>query len=241
MLFSVRDLTVAVGNKVILNNISIDVDKGEIVVIMGPNGSGKTTLAYAIMGHPRYRVVKGRIILEGEDITKLPPYEKARRGLFLAFQHPPEIHGVKLKYLLDFISKKREYMNTFKDLGFTEDFLHRDLNVDFSGGEKKRLEVLQMLLMKPKVAILDEPDSGVDIDSVRLIAKAIKMLAEEKSGVLLITHYTKLARYLVPSRVYVMFNGRIVASGDIELMNKIDSCGYQCIDIGKCLLEEGCQ
>ncbi|RLE94109.1 MAG: Fe-S cluster assembly ATPase SufC [Thermoprotei archaeon] len=240
MLFSVQRLTVAIGNKVILSNVSISVDRGEIVAIMGPNGSGKTTLAYAIMGHPRYRIIKGRVILDGDDITFLPPYERARRGVFLAFQHPPEIHGVKLKYLLDFISKNKDYMNMFKYLGFSEEFLHRDLNVGFSGGEKKRLEVLQMLLMKPKIAILDEPDSGVDIDSIRLIAKAIKKLAEEKSGVLLITHYTKLARYLVPSRVYVMFNGRIVASGDVELMNKIDSCGYQCIDIGKCLLEEGC-
>ncbi|HDI74687.1 MAG: Fe-S cluster assembly ATPase SufC [Thermoprotei archaeon] len=237
MLLKIENLTVKVQDKLIVKDASLNVSRGEIVVLMGPNGSGKTTLAYAIMGHPRYQVVKGRILFKGEDITALPPHERAKKGIFLVFQNPPEIYGVKVKYLLDFISVNRDYSDLAEKLGFSAESLHRDLNVGFSGGERKRLEVLQMLLTKPAVAILDEPDSGVDIDSVKIIADAIRELVKEDTGILLITHYTKLARYLSPSRVYVMFKGRIVTEGSIDLMNKIDRCGYQCIDLGKCSLE----
>ena len=237
-----KDVWVKVEDKTVLQGVSLKVEPGEITVLMGPNGSGKSSLAYTIMGHPEYSVEKGAIMLDGEDITGLEPYERSLRGVMLAFQNPVEVPGVKLSTLLIAAhNKRRGAKDLFRvsdprlvlrarqwaeKLGMDPSLLYREVNVGFSGGEKKRAEMLQLLMLEPKYAILDEPDSGLDVDGIKSVARAIQVLVDRGTGVLLITHYARVLDYVEPSRVLVLVNGRIVAEGGMEIVREIDRSGY---------------
>jgi Fe-S cluster assembly ATP-binding protein len=238
----VENLHVEVEGKEVLKGVNLEVNRGEVHVLMGPNGSGKTTLSLALMGHPKYKITKGRILLEGEDITGLEPHERARKGLFLAFQNPIEISGVRLSTLLTLEAnrvfgssiKPEETFSVIRDVakrvGLSESLLNRNVFEGFSGGEKKRTEIAQMLLLKPKIAILDEPDSGVDVDGLKIIADNIsKLLQENGTGFLIITHYRRILEYVKPTKVHVMYKGKIVVSGGEELSAKIDREGYESV------------
>lgn len=235
-----ENLKIKVEDKEILKGINLIVDDGELHVVMGPNGSGKSTLALTIAGHPKYQVINGRIIFDGEDITNLPPEERVRRGVFLSFQHPVEVEGVKviqflqrvLKNLknLDEIQAYEVIFNAVQELGLDNSMLTRFLNVGFSGGERKKLEMLQAYLVKPRLLILDEPDSGVDVDSLKVIAKIINKLHEEGTAILLITHYGRILDHLKPHRVHVIKEGKIVASGGIELVKTIEEKGFAAVE-----------
>jgi Fe-S cluster assembly ATP-binding protein len=237
------DLKVSVDNKEIIKGINMKIREGEIHTVMGPNGSGKTSLSLAIMGHPKYKIVSGKIILNGEDITNLPPDEKAKKGIFLAFQNPIEISGVKFSALLVASYNRivnpsmqpselfRNIREVIKKIGISESMLSRGIHEGFSGGEKKRAEVMQMLLLKPKIAILDEPDSGVDVDGLRAIGDAInKLNAENRTAFLIITHYRRILEYVKSTNVHVLINGKIAASGGPELAKLIDEKGYEWIE-----------
>jgi Fe-S cluster assembly ATP-binding protein len=240
VILKIENLHVEVEGKEVLKGISLEIRSNEIHALMGPNGSGKTSLSLAIMGHPKYKITKGKIYLDGEDITALETDEKVKRGLFLAFQNPIEINEVRTATLLTavvnkFYSQKlsvsqviqmiREYV---KQVGLTDSILNRGLFEGFSGGEKKRMEILQMLIIKPLIAILDEPDSGVDIDGLKSIALAIKKLKDEnKTGFLIITHYRRILDYINADKVHVLYNGKIIASGGMELAKLIDEKGYE--------------
>ncbi|MGY4707345.1 Fe-S cluster assembly ATPase SufC [Candidatus Bipolaricaulota sp. J31] len=233
-ILEVADLVVSVGGKRILNGVTLSLEEGKVYALMGPNGSGKSTLAFAIAGHPDYVVESGRILLAGEDITGLPAYERARRGLFLGFQYPPEVEGVKLQEFLrlaaancqePFCEFQKLYRDALKYLDM-EDLGDRELNVGFSGGEKKRSELLQMRVLRPKVALLDEPDSGVDVDALRLIASGIEDAARSGTAVLLITHYPRILEHLPPAKVFVLDEGRIVREDGPELAWEIERAGY---------------
>ncbi|MCD6300947.1 MAG: Fe-S cluster assembly ATPase SufC [Staphylothermus sp.] len=240
-MLEIKDLTVKINDKTVLQDIDMTVGKGELTVIMGPNGSGKTSLALTIMGHPAYKVVKGKILLEGEDITDKPTEERALKGLFLVFQDPVEIPGITLLSLLTAALNRRnnkfdltepieglreKVLTEAKILGLKEELIERELNVGFSGGEKKRSEVLQAKILRPKYIIMDEPDSGLDVDGVRTIADVIREMIAAGSSVILITHYPRVLQYVDPSKVYVLYHGRIVAEGGRELIEKIDREGY---------------
>ncbi|PVU69771.1 Fe-S cluster assembly ATPase SufC [Sulfolobales archaeon SCGC AB-777_K20] len=238
----VENLHVEVEGKEVLKGVNLEVNRGEVHVLMGPNGSGKTTLSLALMGHPKYKITKGRILLEGEDITGLEPHERARKGIFLAFQNPIEISGVRLSTLLALEAnrvfgssiKPEETLSVIRDVakrvGLSESLLNRNVFEGFSGGEKKRTEIAQMLLLKPKIAILDEPDSGVDVDGLKIIADNIsKLLQENNTGFLIITHYRRILEYVKSTKVHVMYKGKIVVSGGEELSAKIDREGYESV------------
>jgi len=235
-----ENLRVKVEDKEILKGINLIVDDGELHVVMGPNGSGKSTLALTIAGHPKYQVINGKIIFDGENITNLPPEERVRRGVFLSFQHPVEVEGVKviqflqrvLKNLknLDEIQAYEVIFNAVQELGLDNSMLTRFLNVGFSGGERKKLEMLQAYLVKPRLLILDEPDSGVDVDSLKVIARIINKLHEEGTAILLITHYGRILEHLKPHRVHVIKEGKIVASGGIELVKTIEEKGFAAVE-----------
>jgi len=236
----IENLHVAVEGKEILKGVSLTINSGEIHVLMGPNGSGKTSLSLAIMGHPKYKITEGRILLDGEDITNLETHEKVKRGLFLAFQNPIEIGGVKLSTLLvaeynriygqsQSVTQVISYIKELsKTVGVSEALLNRGVFEGFSGGEKKRTEILQMLLMKPKIAILDEPDSGVDVDGLKAISEVIlKLKRENNTGYLIITHYRRILEHLNADKVHVLYKGKIVATGGMELAKLIDEKGYE--------------
>jgi len=236
-ILEVRDLVVTVEGKKILKGVSFSLEKGKIHALMGPNGSGKSTLAFALAGHPDYPVEEGRIFLNSEDITELPPNERARRGLFLGFQYPPEVEGVRLREFLrlaaanchePFCEFQKLYLESLAYFRMDE-LGDRELNVGFSGGEKKRSELLQMRVLRPKVALLDEPDSGVDVDGLRLIAAGIEEAARLGTAVLLITHYPRILEYLPISRVFVLDDGRIVREGGPELAWEIERSGYEAV------------
>ncbi|MCI2414979.1 MAG: Fe-S cluster assembly ATPase SufC [Candidatus Aramenus sp.] len=238
----IEDLHVEVEGKEVIKGISLEVKSGEIHALMGPNGSGKTSLSLAIMGHPKYKITKGRITLDGEDITSLETDEKVKRGLFLAFQNPVEISGVKLSTLLvaelnrvrgssdsvmQMFQTIREYAKT---VGISETLLNRGIFEGFSGGEKKRTEILQMLILRPKFAILDEPDSGVDVDGLRVISEIVNKLKKEiNTGYLIITHYRRILDYVNADKVHVLYKGKIVSSGDMSLARLIDEKGYESV------------
>jgi len=232
----IKDLHVSVDGKKILNGLNLKIKRGEVHALMGPNGSGKTTLSNVIMGNPKYVVESGQIILDGNDITKLKPNERAKAGLFLGFQHPIEISGVRvfnfLRTALSNIGKdvnveefEKGLAEKSKELGMDEAFMDRYLNEGFSGGEKKRSEVLQMLMLKPKIAILDEADSGVDVDALKIISEGINQLAGT-SGILLITHYERILKHVKPDFVHIMIDGKIVKSGDSSLVQNVEKSGY---------------
>ncbi|HZU61877.1 MAG TPA: Fe-S cluster assembly ATPase SufC [Solirubrobacteraceae bacterium] len=238
----IRNLHVRAGDTQILSGLDLVVDRGEIHALMGPNGSGKSTLANAIMGHPGLEVTDGEIIFRGEDITAAEPDERARMGLFMAFQYPVAVPGVTVtKYLRTVLNAHREARGeepiALKDFRLTveeamkltkipREFSSRYLNEGFSGGEKKRMEILQLALQHPRMAILDETDSGLDIDALRVVAAGVNAVAGPEMGVLIITHYQRILHLVAPSHVHVMYRGRIVKEGGPDLVGELESRGY---------------
>ncbi|MCP8969684.1 Fe-S cluster assembly ATPase SufC [Ectobacillus ponti] len=240
---TIKDLHVAIDGKEILKGVNLEVKGGEIHAIMGPNGTGKSTLSSAIMGHPKYEVTSGSITLDGEDVLEMEVDERARAGLFLAMQYPSEISGVtNADFLRSAINARREegdeisLMKFIRTLDKSMDFLEMDpamaqryLNEGFSGGEKKRNEILQMMMIQPKIAILDEIDSGLDIDALKVVSKGVNDMRSEEFGCLIITHYQRLLNYITPDHVHVMMNGRVVKSGGPELAHRLEAEGYDWI------------
>jgi len=242
----VKDLKVKIEDKEILKGINLTVDKGQVVALMGPNGSGKSTLAYALMGHPRYEITSGTIFLNGEDITNAKPDVRARKGLFLSFQYPQEISGVSVSnFLRTALNAKREsqkekpisvmdfhklLQEKMKLLKIDKSFALRYLNEGFSGGEKKRMEILQMAVLQPKIGLLDETDSGLDIDALRTVAEGINDLKDSELGVLLITHYQRILNYITPDTVHIVIDGKIVKSGGKELALEVEDKGYEWVN-----------
>jgi Fe-S cluster assembly ATP-binding protein len=241
-LLEIRDLHTQVGGQNVLQGVSLTVNAGEIHAIMGPNGSGKSTLAYVLSGRPGYEIISGTATFEGRDLLALAPEERARAGLFLGFQYPVEIPGVNNAYLLKTAlnAARRERgqseLDAFEFLALVrsktslmhidESFLGRGVNEGFSGGEKKRNEVLQMLVLEPKLALLDETDSGLDIDALKVVANGINSLRDPKRSIVLVTHYQRLLDYVVPDFVHVLSGGRIVRSGDRALALELERRGY---------------
>ncbi len=238
MKLEIKDLHVSIDGKSILKGISLVVNPGEVHALMGPNGSGKSTLSYVLAGHPKYKVEKGDILVDGKSILAMSPAERAKLGLFLAFQHPIEVQGVGLsKFLftlaklkngkLSIIDFKKQLAANLSLLGVDKSFVDREVNVGFSGGEKKRAEVLQLLTVKPQLAVLDEMDSGLDVDSLQVLSKAIGSLRGPDFSALVITHYQRLLNYLKPDFVHVLVDGKIIASGNAELALDVEKKGYQ--------------
>jgi len=245
----IKNLRASVDGKEILKGLSLDIDKNEVHAIMGPNGSGKSTLANVLLGHPKYSIISGEINVKGKSILELSTDERAKQGLFLGFQYPIEISGVGYSHFLRNAynalnkslledQKDREVFITVKEfheyvkrnldnVGLDPSFLSRYLNEGFSGGEKKRSEVMQMLVLKPNIAILDEPDSGLDIDAVKAVAQAINNLIDSGAGIVVITHYARILRYLTKlDKVHVMTKGKIIKSGGKELSEELETKGY---------------
>ena len=241
-LLQVKDLHVEVEGKQILNGVNLEIKPGEIHALMGPNGSGKSTLSNALMGHPKYIVTKGTIHYQGEDITGLSADQRARKGMFLAFQYPTAIPGVSVTNFLRTVLKavrgaevavkdfRKELKEKMELLEMRDSFAGRYVNDGFSGGEKKRLEILQMALMKPKLALLDETDSGLDIDALQVVSEGINRLRGPDIGMLVITHYQRLLNYVQPDVVHVLVAGRIAQSGGKELALELESKGYEWIE-----------
>ena len=240
-LFLIEDLHVSVEGKEILKGVDLSINRGEVHALMGPNGSGKSTLANALMGHPRYQVTQGRVLFKGEDIIGLTPDKRARRGLFLAFQYPTSIPGVTMVNFLRASLKAvrgtdvpvREFRTILKEtmdlLKMDESFARRYVNDGFSGGEKKRAEVLQLGILRPELAVMDETDSGLDIDALRTVAEGVTALMGPDMGALIITHYQRILNYIKPEFVHVLFSGRIVKSGGPELSEALEAKGYEWI------------
>jgi Fe-S cluster assembly ATP-binding protein len=242
-LLEINNLHARIGDSEILRGLTLAVDAGEVHAIMGPNGSGKSTLAQVIAGHDDYEVTDGTVTFEGDDLLGLPPEERARRGIFLGFQYPVEIPGVNNAYLLKAaVNAKRKYrgepeIDAFEFLklarekmallGMDPKFLNRGVNEGFSGGEKKRNEILQLAMLEPKLAILDETDSGLDIDALKAVAEGVNAMRAPDRGIVLVTHYQRLLDYVEPDRVHVLSNGRIIRSGDKSLALELEEKGYE--------------
>ncbi len=240
----IRDLHVSVHDKPILKGLNLTVRQGEVHALMGPNGTGKSTLAYTLMGHPGYEVTKGQILYGGQELKDLPPDERARRGIFLAFQYPVSIPGVSVANFLRAAVNARRRANDPEDKGIpvpefrkllkskmdllqmSHDFAGRYLNEGFSGGEKKRAEILQLATLDPEIAILDETDSGLDIDALRIVSAGVNTLSGPDLGVLIITHYQRILNYIKPDVVHVMLAGRVVETGGAELAQHLEEHGY---------------
>lgn len=240
-ILEIKNLHVEVDGKEILKGVDLTVNAGEVHALMGRNGSGKSTLSYTLMGHPRYTVTQGEVLYRGQNLFEMSTDERSRAGMYLAFQYPVAIPGVSVSNFLRSTVKARrgkdvpvkEFRKELKEcmakLGVKDEFLSRYVNDGFSGGEKKRLEILQMALLKPELALLDETDSGLDIDALRTVAEGINALQTPENAVLLITHYQRLLDYVVPGFVHVMHGGRIVKSGSGELARELESRGYDWI------------
>ena len=241
----VKGLHVEVGGKEILKGVDLTLHSGELTALMGPNGSGKSTLAYALMGHPKYKVTSGSAHLDRMDLLSLPVDQRSRAGLFLGFQYPQEVSGLSLSkflwtaYMQRHTAENADAEQFGKDLnshlgylGMDEGLLKRSLNEGFSGGEKKRVEVLQMATLNPVFAILDEPDSGLDIDAVRAVGETVAKLHRPDAGILVITHYQRILKYLNPHRVHVMVDGQIALSGGRDLALELESKGYDWVRLG---------
>jgi len=241
-LLSIRDLRVRIGDREVLKGISLDVPAGEVHAIMGPNGSGKSSLSHVLAGKPGYEVTGGSVTFKGQDLLALPPEERAREGVFLGFQYPVEIPGVNNAYLLktalnaarrhrgltevdafEFLTLVKAKMQLMK---MDEAFLSRGVNEGFSGGEKKRNEILQMLVLEPALAVLDETDSGLDIDALKIVSAGIETLRSPERAIILVTHYQRLLDHVAPDRVHVLARGRIVRSGDASLALELEQRGY---------------
>ena len=242
-MLEVKNLHVAIDGKTILNGLDLTVANGEVAAIMGPNGSGKSTLSYVIAGRSDYEVTQGEVLLDGENILEIEPEERAAKGIFLAFQYPVEIPGVAtmtfLKASLNAQRKARgegelstpDFMRVVRDaaakLEVNPDMMKRPLNVGFSGGEKKRMEILQMALLQPRFGLLDETDSGLDIDALRVVAGGVNALRDPNRGFLVITHYQRLLDYIKPDTVHIMSKGRIIKTGDAALALELEKNGYR--------------
>jgi Fe-S cluster assembly ATP-binding protein len=245
-MLDIRNLTASAGDKEILKGISLTINPGEVHAIMGPNGSGKSTLAQVLAGHPAYDVTGGQVLYEGEDLLELEPEERAQKGVFLAFQYPVEVPGVTNAYFLraaynelrkakgqdeldpmDFLDLLEEKL---KVVEWGPEIMQRFVNAGFSGGEKKRNEILQMAVLEPRLAILDETDSGLDIDALRIVAGGVNKLRAADRSFLMVTHYQRLLNYIVPDFVHVLAGGRIVKSGGKELAHELEAKGYEWID-----------
>ncbi len=250
-LLTIRDLHVSVAEKEVVHGLSLDMREGEVHAIMGPNGSGKSTLVHALMGHPSYAVTAGSIVFNGKNLLTMEPHERARAGLFLAFQYPREIKGVSLREFLFSASRaqmsarapERKKISPIKFKAFLEEkmkllaldpsFLERSVNEGFSGGEKKKAEVLQLHILEPRLALLDETDSGLDLDALKLVAKSMQILRSRREAgrppftALLVTHYARILDYLTPDFVHVMMKGEIVESGGFSLARQLEKHGYR--------------
>jgi Fe-S cluster assembly ATP-binding protein len=247
-MLSIENLHVRAGDREILKGLSLDVPAGEIHAIMGPNGSGKSTLAQVLAGREDYEITAGKVSYLGQDLLALSPEERARAGVFLAFQYPIEIPGVNNAYLLKAaLNAQRqargespvdafEFMKLIKTkmevVNAPKDFLNRSVNHGFSGGEKKRNEILQMLLLEPRLAVLDETDSGLDVDALKVVAHGVNSLRSKERSIVLVTHYERLLELIVPDRVHVLAGGRIVKSGGKELARELDERGYDWVEAG---------
>ena len=241
MLLEIKGLEASIEGKEILKGVNLSIPPGEIHAIMGPNGSGKSTLSYVLMGHPKYTITGGDILLDGKSVLAMKPDERARAGMFLCFQYPTSIPGVTMPNYLRNVLKnirgadvpikefRKEVQDSMRNLSMREDFLKRYVNDGFSGGEKKRKEILQMALMKPRVAILDEVDSGLDIDALRIIAENLQAMRSPDRSMLLITHYQRILNYLTLDKVHVFAEGRIITSGGRELAERLEKEGYEAV------------
>ena len=245
-MLSVTNLDVAVNGGMILNELNLEVQAGEVHAIMGPNGSGKSTFANVLAGHPGYEVTAGSVIYEGQDLLQMDPEERARQGVFLAFQYPVEIPGVSNVYLLkaavneirkhrgeselDAVKFLKLVREKLKLVDMKKEFMHRAVNEGFSGGEKKRNEIFQMAMLEPKLAILDETDSGLDIDALKVVAQGVNELRDASRSIVMVTHYQRLLDYIVPDYVHVLAGGRVVKSGGKELALELEEHGYGWIE-----------
>ncbi len=240
-LLEIKNLRASIEGREILKGVNLSIPAGEIHAIMGPNGSGKSTLSYVLMGHSRYTITEGEVLLDGTSILGMTPDERARRGMFLCFQYPTSIPGVTMPNYLRTVLKnvrgaevpmkefRKELQESMASLAMREDFLKRYVNDGFSGGEKKRNEILQMALMKPRIAILDEVDSGLDIDALRVIAENLQAMRSPERSMLLITHYQRILNYLTLDRVHVFAEGRIILSGGRDLAERLEKEGYEAV------------
>ncbi|MTK11724.1 MAG: Fe-S cluster assembly ATPase SufC, partial [Clostridiaceae bacterium] len=234
-------LKASVEGKEILKGLNLEIVKGEIHVIMGPNGAGKSTLANALMGHPKYSIMDGEMVFEGDIINDLKVDARARKGIFLSFQYPEEVPGITVENFLrtakgavagkgqNIIQFRKSLKEKMKLLKMDESYAQRYLNLGFSGGEKKKNEILQMAVLEPKLAILDETDSGLDVDAVRIVAEGVSKLVDEENSILIITHHNRILDYLKPDYVHVLMDGKIVKTGDMSLAREIEESGYDAI------------
>ncbi len=244
-MFQINNLHINVEEKAIVNGVTLTIKPGEIHAIMGPNGSGKSTLANTIMGHPKYKITAGTITMGSDDLTTLKADKRAQKGIFLAFQYPKEIPGVSVSSFLQSavnavrkarglealhpMAFRKLLREKLKEFSLAANFMNRSVNEGFSGGEKKKVEIIQMALLEPKIAILDETDSGLDVDALRTVSEGINKLASPKRGMLVITHYQRILHYVQPHFVHIMINGKIVMSGGPELSEKVEKEGYDWI------------
>ena len=251
MSLEIRNLHVRVEEREILHGVDLKVAKGETHALMGPNGSGKSTLANTVMGNPNYEVTEGQILFNGEDLTEADPDERARAGLFLAFQYPATIPGVSVaNFLRMAVNARRDEPMKVKDFGkfmrqnvellkIDPEFVSRYLNEGFSGGEKKRAEILQLAMLRPEIAVLDETDSGLDIDALRIVSEGVNKLRGPEMGSLIITHYTRILEYVKPESVHIMLDGRIVREGGPELADELEDKGYEFVREGVATADAG--
>ncbi len=240
-LLKINHLRTVIEDKEILKGIDLEVNAGEIHVIMGPNGAGKSTLAYTLMGHPNYKVTEGSVLIEGEELLEMKVDERAKKGVFLSFQYPEEIPGITVENFLrtakNAVSDRKQSILAFKkvlsskmeELGIDESYASRYLNEGFSGGEKKKNEILQMKVLAPKVAILDETDSGLDVDAIRIVAQGVNQFSSNQNAIIIITHYNKLLDYIKPDYVHILKDGKIIKTGDVSLAKTIDAEGFAAV------------
>lgn len=238
-LLKVENLKTKIEEKEILKGLNLEIGKGEVHAIMGPNGAGKSTLANTLMGHPKYEIIDGKIIFENEEINELKADERAKKGLFLSFQYPEEIPGVTVENFLrtakiavtgkplKVLAFKKDLKEKMELLEMKEEYAGRYLNQGFSGGEKKKNEILQMAILEPKLSILDETDSGLDVDAIRIVAQGVNALKNSENSILIITHHNKILDYLQPDFVHILVDGKIVKTGDFSLAKEIEANGYE--------------